>query len=95
MTEGMSDPSVEAAATLSGAALVEAAKEAVALDLSENPPFGAVTRALELNRRALLYADDHCESDGSGTCLVHFGRLEDTDGSEGPDVCDLSPLTTP
>ena len=33
----------------------------------------------------------HCESDGSGTCLVHFGRLEDTDGSEGPDVCDLSP----
>lgn len=35
-------------------------------------------------------ADTHCESDGSGTCLVHFGRLVDTDGPE-PDVCDLSP----
>lgn len=35
--------------------------------------------------------DDHCESDGSGECLVHFGRLVDTDGSDGPDVCDLSP----
>lgn len=39
----------------------------------------------------VLAEDDHCESDGSGTCLVHYGRLVDTDGSTGPDVCDLSP----
>jgi len=37
-------------------------------------------------------ADEHCESDGSGECLIHFGRLVDTDGPD-PDVCDLSPVT--
>lgn len=71
----------------------------------------ALTQAREALR---LYAeeveppvDEHCESDGSGTCLVHFGRLVDSDPRVewdeaslsyigGPrlaqDVCDLSPL---
>jgi hypothetical protein len=36
-----------------------------------------------------LVEDDHCESDGSSTCLIHFGQFVAV--SDGSDLCDLSP----
>ena len=34
--------------------------------------------------------DNHCESDGSGQCLVHFGNFG-VIGGDHTEVCDLSP----